>query len=479
MRLNFLSFANRLARRGYIKRALLTFIGLMAVIVATVAWLGYNNFGRTPGELMDYADRRLIGHPRLETATKPVLSILRRWLDEPTQDDRKRNKFQVPRPPALMLQRSEAPFTERFRPDALPQHIWRVGPLENIRKISDAAKIAKDGDIVEIQAGEYHGDIALWHQKRLTIRGIGGHARLFADGRSAEGKAIWVFRDGQFDVSSIDFIGAKVDDKNGAGIRFEGGHLRIKNCLFWNNENGVLTTGNDKAKLEIEDSEFGYSGAADGLSHNLYVGQIASLRVTGSYFHHANIGHLLKSRAARNEILYNRFTDESGGRASYELDLPNGGVAIVIGNIFQQGRDTENSTMVAFGLEGLTWPRNKLYLASNTLINDHPYGGAFLRTAPTIDGVVSANNLLIGKGKYHSNKNVLSVNDVHGGWEFFKRAADYDYRLSDEGRKYFYQNFEGFTSVEVPLLPQSEYLGSKTKAAPLLIKPLYVGALQN
>ena len=54
-------------------------------------------------------------------------------------------------------------------------------------------------------------------------------------------------------------------------------------------------------------------------------GPFAVLKVTGSYFHHAKSGHLLKSRAAKNLIFYNRLTDEIGGTASYELEFPNGG----------------------------------------------------------------------------------------------------------------------------------------------------------
>ena len=63
-----------------------------------------------------------------------------------------------------------------------------------------------------------------------------------------------------------------------------------------------------------------------------YVGKIDKLTVNGSYFHHARVGHLLKSRAAQNHVFYNRLTNEEGGRASYELGFPSGGLAYVVGN---------------------------------------------------------------------------------------------------------------------------------------------------
>ncbi|WP_214278495.1 hypothetical protein, partial [Escherichia coli] len=86
---------------------------------------------------------------------------------------------------------------------------------------------------------------------------------------------------------------------------------------------------------------------------------------TGSYFHHGLLGHLLKSRAALNHILYNRLSDEIGGRASYELELPNGGVAVVMGNLIAQSSTTENPHVISFGAEGASWPQQALYLVNN------------------------------------------------------------------------------------------------------------------
>jgi hypothetical protein len=59
---------------------------------------------------------------------------------------------------------------------------------------SAAAAVAGDGDIIEIDAGEYVGDVAFWTANNLTIRGVGGMAHLRAAGNSAGGKAIWVIK---------------------------------------------------------------------------------------------------------------------------------------------------------------------------------------------------------------------------------------------------------------------------------------------
>jgi hypothetical protein len=48
-----------------------------------------------------------------------------------------------------------------------------VGKDAPIQTIAEAARVAKDGDTVEILSGEYRADVAVWLQKRLTIRHVG------------------------------------------------------------------------------------------------------------------------------------------------------------------------------------------------------------------------------------------------------------------------------------------------------------------
>jgi hypothetical protein len=294
--------------------------------------------------------------------------------------------------------------------------IIQVGPLRAVKSIADAAKRAVDGDLVEVDAGDYLGDVAVWSQKNLKLRAVAGRVRLLANGLSAEGKAIWIIRDGQITVEGFDFLNARVPDRNGAGIRFESGRLTVRNCSFQNNEMGLLTSNNPSAELVVENSEFAHNGRPDGHNHNLYVGRIARLTVTGSYFHHGATGHLLKSRAAQNHVMYNRLTDELGGHSSYELEFPDGGVAYVIGNIIGQSAQTENSTLISFGAEGYKWPTNEIYLINNTLIDETRFGGTFLRVKAGAGVVKGINNLLVGSaslesaspGEFRNNVNVDS-----------------------------------------------------------------------
>ena len=78
------------------------------------------------------------------------------------------------------------------------------------------------------RAGLYAGDAAVWTQNRLTIRGRGGRAHLRADGARAEDKGIWVVKGSATTIENIEFSGAKVPDRNGAGIRLEGPGLTVR-----------------------------------------------------------------------------------------------------------------------------------------------------------------------------------------------------------------------------------------------------------
>lgn len=256
----------------------------------------------------------------------------------------------------------------------------RVGPGEQITRIADAARLAKDGDTVEILSGEYRGDVAVWQQKTLTIRGIGQRPVLVADGKSAEGKAIWVIRDGDIRIENIEFRGSRVPAGNGAGIRFERGKLTIRNCAFIDNQMGILTSNDPDSQLVIENSRFADAPRQmHSLPHLLYVGSIAKFTITGSRFENGYRGHLVKSRARQSTIRDNHIVDGLEGEASYEIDLPNGGIARITGNTVGQSAKTQNPVLISYGAEGNVWPENSLTLEGNTLISDLLPAGWFLR----------------------------------------------------------------------------------------------------
>lgn len=396
-----------------------------ALIAAFSISAAYLKIGKTPSELLDYIDLTLAEYPEIQHLSTPIVKTVRHATMQPALAERLTQPFLIPSPPQLVIDQQLLSGLSASSPQVL-----RVGPGQQYLSIAEAAKKAQDGQVVEVIAGNYYGDVATWLQRKLTIRGVGGRARFYANGKSAEGKAIWVFRSGDFIVENIEFIDAKVSDNNGAGIRAEAGSLVVRNCLFYGNQNGILT--NDKlALLEVLGSEFAYSGAGDGQSHGIYVGAIAEFRAFGNYFHHSNRGHLIKSRAEKNTIAYNRLTDETNGRASYEIDLPNAGRAFVGFNLIQQSATGENSTLINFGAEGLRWQQNELWLEKNTLVNDNRWGGTFLRVAKGVSNVTAVNNLMVGSGGYQSGATSNIIDNIDAEWRWFILPQRLNYHLKN------------------------------------------------
>ena len=282
-----------------------------------------------------------------------------------------------------------------------------VGPGKTYPVPSAAAAAAADGDVVLISAGDFIGDVATWPQSNLTICGAGGRARLFAGGNNARGKGIWVVQGANVVIDGLEFHNATVPDQNGAGIRAEGDGLAIRNSGFFDNENGIL--GPNDGDITIDSSEFARNGRGDGYTHNIYVGYANRLVVTNSYFHEAKIGHNLKSRAKETRIENSYFMDGPTGTASYEVDVPNGGLVSLRGNLFHKGPRADNATLVSYGSEGLLGGRtDRLTMTHNTLVSTYP-GGAFVYANPGVVSVTLTANLLAG-----TNNPALFNGDVAG-----------------------------------------------------------------
>lgn len=316
---------------------------------------------------------------------------------------------------------------------AIADNVIRAGPARTYKTPCAAIAAAHAGDVIEIDAATYTGDVCVIATPGLTLRGVGGRPKLDAAGRSAEGKAIWVIRNASTTIENLEFANAIVPDNNGAGIRHESGNLTIRGCYFNHNQDGILTGSDSTSDVVIESSEFAYSGETPtpGYEHNMYIGAIRSFTLRGSYSHDVFEGNLVKSRARTNYILYNRITGESGSD-SYELDLPNAGRSYVIGNIIEQGATSPNHTIIEYGAEGIPAGRSMdLFVVNNTVVNDESAG-----TFVTVGGAVTTpvtlrNNIFAGPGAITNQASaVLEANltAADGDPKFVNRAG-YDYRL--------------------------------------------------
>jgi hypothetical protein len=119
--------------------------------------------------------------------------------------------------------------------------LW-VGKEQAYTRIAQAVSAAHSGDVIYVEAGVYENDFASI-DKDLRIVGVDGRAHLEASGSIGNGKGILV-TNGDVTLENIEFSGARVADQNGAGIRYESGALRLENCYFHDNENGLLAASN-------------------------------------------------------------------------------------------------------------------------------------------------------------------------------------------------------------------------------------------
>ncbi|MET0285943.1 MAG: hypothetical protein ABW352_15785 [Polyangiales bacterium] len=302
-----------------------------------------------------------------------------------------------------------------------------MGPGKTYAKPCAAFAAAQDGDGIEIDAaGSYDGDVCVITKSRLTIQGVNGRPHIDAAGKNAAGKAIWVIQGDQTKIYDIELSGCAVPDQNGAGIRQEGRDLYVEDCYFHDNENGILTGANPNSTIVIKNSEFARNGAGDGQSHNMYIGEVGRFTLQGSYSHHGKVGHLVKSRALRNDILYNRLTDETGN-ASYELDLPQGGPSRVIGNLFQKSADAGNGGFISFARESTRNANTALFVVNNTFVNQRS-AGTFVAVAKDVKAVVLRNNIFAGSGTPTDAVGATSEGNFAGDPKFVN-AAQYDYAL--------------------------------------------------
>lgn len=304
-----------------------------------------------------------------------------------------------------------------------------VGPGKTFAQPSQAAQAAKDGDVVEISAGSYAGDVAVWRADRLTIRGVGvKRPVLDAQGHAAMGKGLWVIEGRDTTVENLEFTGASVPDKNGAGIRLDGAGLTVRKCLFHDNENGILANAAPDGDVLVENCEFSHNGQGDGYSHNLYIGHVRRFTLRGCYSHNAKTGHDVKSRAAINDIRYNRIGDDDGSDTSFLIDLPNGGDCAIVGNVLRRGPSASQSVLVSFAEEGAINPKQALAVVNNTFDNQRR-NATFVRVSgsPMLKVV---NNLFLGAGIWLAGGTLDRTSNRAATAGDFKNAAMGDYHLA-------------------------------------------------
>ena len=171
---------------------------------------------------------------------------------------------------------------------------------------------------------------------------------------------------------------------------------------------------NNTGTIIVQGSTFDHNGISTGLGHNLYIGHVAQFTMTNSVSEDAVVGHEVKSRAFNNTIEDNLIKDGATGTSSYDIDIPNGGNALIQGNTIEQGPKSENPWMIAYGEEGSLQP-GSLTVTDNVIMNDLSGGKGVWNdtsTAASITGNdifgLSSSALLKGPGSVSGNTMLTS-----------------------------------------------------------------------
>lgn len=281
-----------------------------------------------------------------------------------------------------------------------------AGPGQTYKLPSQAIAAAKPGDTVQILPGDYV-DCAMVRQNDITIEGKGSAKAVIMSDRTCAGKAILVIDGNNVVVRNMTLARAAVPDRNGAGIRAEGGNLTIEGVRFVNNENGILAASNPKATITIRNSYFDRNGVCyRSCAHGIYIGDIKTLLVEHSVFFDTHQGHDIKSRAIDTKIIDTTIKDGPDGTSSYLIDIPNGGGLLVQGCTLEKGPKAENhTTAISIGEEGVTHISRRFIIKDNTFTNDMPYPTYFVNNITRGEAILTGNKFrgrvtpLAGLGK--------------------------------------------------------------------------------
>ena len=215
-------------------------------------------------------------------------------------------------------------------------------------------EIGRGSGTIRIAPGRY-GECAVQEAGRVAYVSESRGAAVF-DGGACEGKATLVLRGKAARVEGLVFTRVRVPDGNGAGIRLQDGDLDVSYTFFSDGQCGILSHDGPPGSISVDHSTFSGLGEGDGV-HSIYIGHYGSLRVTNSRFERGRGGHYVKSRAPRIEILDSSFDDSRGRRTNYLIDLSNGAVGRIAGNVFVHGTGKEDyTTMITVAPES---PENR------------------------------------------------------------------------------------------------------------------------
>lgn len=130
---------------------------VMAVLGLLAAWAGYRWADRTPGELLRYAERRLLGHNKLEAVALPVFAVVRPFIErEPfaLQVAAPRGQ-QAHRLPPQRYDAQGRPLPSKAVAAAVLASPAATQRVQGVDQLLRAVRQAQPGDVIELAPGRY------------------------------------------------------------------------------------------------------------------------------------------------------------------------------------------------------------------------------------------------------------------------------------------------------------------------------------
>ena len=277
--------------------------------------------------------------------------------------------------------------------------------------LSDAVPAIVDKSTIYLEKGIYTKGAYI---TKSDISIIGEPGVVF-DGAFVDGKAALVLTGNNVLVESIECTNIAVPDGNGSCIKFEGRNITIRDLYVHDSQSGVMTS-RVKGAVNIEFSKFERLGNRNGYSHAMYI--IADeLNVRYSTIvSNKKQGSGIKSRSAK-VLVENSLLATLDGVDSRLIDMAEYGELIIRDSILQQGPNSSNSQLIAYGLEKKPkkFAINRIELKNNLIFYDRDVN--VLISKRLDDEFVNRGNVFVGDFN-HPNQMVPG-----NSWYLSRQAA--------------------------------------------------------
>jgi len=277
------------------------------------------------------------------------------------------------------------------------EHVFVDG--KEFFSLQEAKKEIKNGSEIYLKAGIYTKGIYLTKSDISII----GEENVIFDDAAVNGKAALVLTGNNVLVESIECQNIYVNDLNGACIRFEGKNLTVRGVYAHDSQSGIMTSYNYDSFLHIEFSKFerlGGKATKRGYAHAIYANVGEFVFSDSQVLSVGKEGSGLKSRS-RKTIIKNSILASLDAKDSRLIDVSNKGELIIRNSILQQGNNSSNSQLIAYGLEGgkSQFKVNRIEITDNLFLLDRKKANVII-AQKRADLVEIYDNTIIGDFLY-------------------------------------------------------------------------------